>query len=105
VFPRLEYGSQGRIAGRLGHRLDSPVEERDFFLSRVLQTGSETHLASYLVDTRSTYPRDKVARTSAEQPEHSPPSSSEVKSEWSLNSTLPYVFMVCTWTALPVFVL
>jgi len=34
MFSRLEYGSQGRVAGRLGHRLDNPVEEREFFLSR-----------------------------------------------------------------------
>ena len=31
---RLEYGTQDKVAGRLGHRLDSPVEERDFFMSR-----------------------------------------------------------------------
>ena len=34
MFPRLEYRSQGRVAGRLGHRLDNPVKERDFLLSR-----------------------------------------------------------------------
>ena len=101
MFPGLKYGSQDRVVGRLGCRLDNPAEERDFYLSRAYRlTG--THPASYLVDTRSTFPRDKVAKTWAEQLEHPPPSSAEVKSEWSLNSTLPYAFMACTRTALPV---
>jgi hypothetical protein len=32
--------------------------------------------------------------------DHSPPSSAEVKNEWSYNFTYPYAFMACTCTNL-----
>jgi hypothetical protein len=35
--------------------------------------------------------------------DHSPPSSAEVKNDWSYTYTLPYVLMVCTGTTLPLF--
>ena len=33
--------------------------------------------------------------------DHAPPSSAEVKNDWSYISTLPYVFMACRGTNLP----
>jgi hypothetical protein len=103
MFPRLEYVSQVRVAGRLGHRLDNPVGERDFFLPRAYR------LALGPIQPHTWWIPGALF-LGIKWPEHqqssqSTPSSAEVKSEWSLNSTVPYAFMACTRTNLPVLVL
>jgi hypothetical protein len=50
----------------------------EFFLDHRVQTGSGTNPHSYPVDTRGSFPGIKLPASEAD---HSPPSSSEVKSE------------------------
>jgi hypothetical protein len=57
-----------------------------------VQTGSAAHPASYPMGIGGSFPEVKQTGREAD---HSPPSSAEVKKEWSYTSTLPYVFM--TW--------
>jgi hypothetical protein len=52
---------------------------------RNVQAGSGVHPASYPVGTG--------VHSSRRQPDHSPPSSAEVKNAWSFSSTPPYVCM------------
>jgi hypothetical protein len=53
------------------------------------EAGSGAHAASYPVVTGGFLAGGKVTA------DHSPPSTTEFKSEWSYTSTLPYVFMAC----------
>jgi hypothetical protein len=64
---------------------------RFFCFRHRVQTGSGPHPASYPTSTGDYFPGVKRPGREAE---HSPPSSAEVKNEWSCTST-PYVFL--TW--------
>jgi hypothetical protein len=55
-------------------------------LLRKVQTGSDTHTASYSMGKRGAFPGVKGA---ASEFDHSHPSSTEVKNEWSYKSTTP----------------
>jgi len=57
-----------------------------------LQTDSEVHSASYLMGTGVLTPGVKRPGREAD---HSPPSTAEVKPEWSYTSTPQYIFMSC----------
>jgi hypothetical protein len=63
---------------------------RNFSVHHRVQTGSGAHLASYPMNTRGSFPG--VKRPGRET-DHSPPSSAEVKNEWSHISTSQYAFM------------
>jgi len=54
-----------------------------FSLHHCIYTGSEAHPAYYLMGTRDSFPRSKVARYEADR---SPPFSAKVKNVWSCTS-------------------
>jgi hypothetical protein len=56
-----------------------------------IHTGSGAHLATYLMDTRSSSLKLKRPEREAN---YTLPSGAEVKNAWSYASTSPYVFMV-----------
>jgi hypothetical protein len=62
-------------------------------LLQSVQTSSGTHPASDSMCTWVSLPRSKVAVGEAD---HTPPSSAEIKNEWSYTSTPSYDFMVHT---------
>jgi hypothetical protein len=72
-------------AGRLAFIPDRGIEGIFFLLA----TGSGAHPASYPVGTCGSLPGGKVAGREAD---HLPPSSVEIKNEWSYTST-PHYFM------------
>jgi hypothetical protein len=63
---------------------------KDFSLSHHIQTGSGAHLASYPMGNGILSPGVKRMGREAD---HSPPSSAEIKKEWSYISTPLHVFM------------
>jgi hypothetical protein len=68
-----------------------PAGAGDFSLNYCVQTGSDAHPASYPMGTGVFSPGIKRPGHEAD---HSPPSSAEIKNEWSYSSAHPYVFMV-----------
>jgi hypothetical protein len=58
----------------------------NFSLHHCVQNGSGAHPASYPMDTGGSFPGVKRPGREAD---HSPPSSAEVKNEWSYTSTPP----------------
>jgi hypothetical protein len=80
----------------LGYGLDErcsrvlfPARAGKFSLHHHVQNGSVVHPASYLMDTRGSFPG---VRRPGRGADHSPPSSAEVN-EWSYTSTPQYAFM------------
>jgi hypothetical protein len=74
-----------------GHRLDNqatvPSTGRNLSLYCWVLTSSESHSASYPMDTKGSFPRGKVVREA-----------------WSFTSTPPYIFMVwCLSTGTMIF--
>jgi hypothetical protein len=59
--------------------VQSPAKEKDFSFSLCSQTSSETHPASYRMDTGGPFPGGKAQP--GRDADHSPPSSAEVKNE------------------------
>jgi hypothetical protein len=55
-----------------------------------IQTGSESHPASYTMGTEVLF---RGVKRPGLEADHSSPSSAEVKNEWSYTSTPPYVFI------------
>jgi len=76
-------------AGRL--RFDFREGQIFFCLLHRVQTDSEAHLDCYPMDEVVSFP-GKVKRPGRE-PDHSPPSSVEVKNAWNYNYTPQYVFI------------
>jgi hypothetical protein len=79
-----------------GYRLEDrgvgirvPVRSR-IFTSHVVQTGSLVHSTSYTMGTAGSFPGVKRPGREAD---HSPPTSTEVKTMWIYTSTSPYAFM------------
>jgi hypothetical protein len=68
-----------------GSRIRLPAGAGNFFLHHRVQNSSGAHSASYPMGTGGSFPGGKA--------DHSPPSSAEVKNEWSYISTPQYVFM------------
>jgi hypothetical protein len=58
-----------------------------------VQCSSLAYPAFCSVDTRAAFPKVKWWPCDAD---HSPPSSAEVKNEWSYTSIHPHAFMVCS---------
>jgi hypothetical protein len=72
--------------GRPG--FDPRQRQRIFFCSLCVQTSSESHPVSYPVGTGSPFPEGKAQPGS--DPDHSPPSSAEVKNVQELYSSSPW---------------
>jgi hypothetical protein len=70
---------------------------RDFALVHKVQSSSGAYPASYRWEPGSLPGTKREGREVG----HSPPSSAEVKHEWSCTSTLPYAFMTWTGRTLP----
>jgi hypothetical protein len=73
-----------------GSRVRFPAWAGNFSLHHRVQNGSGAHSASYTMGTRRSFPGVKRLVREAD---HSPPSSAEIKNEWSYTSTPQYVFM------------
>jgi hypothetical protein len=59
---------------------------KKFFSSRKVQTGSGAHPASYSMDTGILF---RGIQRPGREADHSPPSSAEVRNEWSYTSNPP----------------
>jgi hypothetical protein len=66
-----------------------PAGTGNFSLHHRVHTGSGAHPASYPMGNRGSFPGEGVKRLEHEA-DHSPPSSSKVKNEWSYTSTPQY---------------
>jgi hypothetical protein len=77
-------------------------QPRDVLFSRIVQTGSGTHPVSCLVGTVVLSLEVKWAGCEAD---HSPPSSTEVKSECSILILPHYVFLTWIGATLPLYVI
>jgi hypothetical protein len=69
----------------LGDHSSTPAQRQGIFFSPRVQTGPEAHPVSCPMGTEGPFPGGKA--------DHSPPSSVEVKKEWSYTFTTPYVVM------------
>jgi hypothetical protein len=73
------------LCGRPENRGSILGRDERFSLLHCVWTGSGAHLAYYKMGTEVTRPE--------REPDHSPPTSAEVKNAWSYTATPPYVFM------------
>jgi hypothetical protein len=79
VGKALGYGLDDR-----GSRVQFPAGAGNFSLHHCLQNGSGAHPASYPMGIRSS---SLGVKWPGREADHSPPSSAEVKNEWSYTST------------------
>jgi hypothetical protein len=68
-----------------------PGRSKSFSLLQGIQTGSGSHLASYLMGIGGCFQRNKMVVCEAD---HLSTSNVNVKNSWSYTSTLSYVFML-----------
>lgn len=78
--------------GNRGFVICFPAGSRGRSFLPMVKTGSRAHSAFYSVGVKSSSPGDKRPWSDAS---HSPPSSADVKNNWSCTSTTPYAFMAC----------
>jgi hypothetical protein len=90
---KVEKSCDSSVGIALGYELDDrgsrvrfPVGAGNLSLHHHVQNGSGAHTASYLMGTRGSF--SGVKRPGREA-DYSPPSSAEVKNEWSYTSTAP----------------
>jgi hypothetical protein len=80
------------LSGQVNNHGSISRKGNSFYFLKSMQTNSGTDPASYLIENRDPFPRDKVARHEADHP---CPLSAKVKNEYSSTSTPPHAFAVC----------
>jgi hypothetical protein len=73
-----------------GREFESRQGKKKFSLLHIVQTGSGVHPTSYKLGTGVSFPGVK---RQGREPDHSPPTSTEVKKMWIYTSTPLYAFM------------